>query len=96
MFIYRDDFRELSYYLIKNNCGADIFFTNIGQVDFVLLLHECPGKAFAEQLLSKLKNLPGILAAYLINLESVKEASGLLEEMELHLIPYTTSKNKPK
>ena len=96
MFIYKDDFFEISYYLIRNYCGADVLFGNIGMVDYILLIHECPGKAFAEQIVAKLKRVPNILAAYFLDMDQVKDAASLLEEMELHLIPITSSKNKQK
>ena len=51
MFVHEDDFLELSYYLVKNNCGADVLFSNIGQVDYILFLHDCPGKPFAEKVI---------------------------------------------
>lgn len=96
MFVHEDDFLEINYYLVRNNCGADILFNNIGQVDFILFIHDCPGNAFAEQMVTKLKAIPSILAAYLIDFTQIKDAASLLEEMELHLIPHNASKNKLK
>jgi hypothetical protein len=43
-------------------------------------------------MVSKLKDLPNILTAYLLDFTQIKDAASLLEEMELHLIPHASSK----
>lgn len=77
MYVYEDDNDRLTYYLIKNKVNGKFLIPELPAIDFFLFLYENVA-VDREELVTKLKAIPSILAAYTFEAEEIGSAQNII------------------
>ena len=86
LFHYFDSDHQLSYYLISNYNPEGKLFRAHKTTDFFILVH---GRVTSEEvlnLINKIKSIKGVLTAYHPDINSFKDFSLFLSDLELHMV----------
>jgi len=84
-YVYEESENLISYYFISNrNQESEILLQEQKKIDFFLII--IGTKATTGNLLSKIKNIPNVQTAFLINTNTIKSFSNLMEDIEMHLM----------
>jgi hypothetical protein len=86
LYLYRDEECRNTYSLICNRSAEKILFPELKQTDFILLVEGPFKKSQMNRLIHILKAIPNILTAFEIQALSLKNFTGFLDDLELHLM----------
>ncbi|NOY38077.1 MAG: IPExxxVDY family protein [Chlorobi bacterium] len=80
VFFFNDETRKISYFLIQNRSPEGFLVTEWPTFDFLLIIPELIESNLQKNLLSQLKKVPGIQAAFLMNPADISNPARLLIE----------------
>ncbi|MCX6286934.1 MAG: IPExxxVDY family protein [Bacteroidetes bacterium] len=86
LYFYLDEECRNSYYLICNRSEEKVLFPELKQTDFVMLVEGPFKKTQLDRLLKTIRAIPNVLTAFEIQVSSLKNFSGFLADLELHLM----------
>ncbi|MCX6280600.1 MAG: IPExxxVDY family protein [Bacteroidetes bacterium] len=86
LYLYEDVESRNIYYLICNRSEDKVLFPELKQTDFILLVEGPFKRTQLNRLISSIKAIPNVLMAFDIKPESLKNLSGFLADLELHLM----------
>jgi hypothetical protein len=97
LYFYLDEECRNSYYLISNRSEEKVLFPELKQTDFIMLVEGPFKKTRLDRLLKTIRTIPNVLTAFEIQVGSLKNFSGFLSDLELHLmkIKKESKTNKP-
>jgi len=97
LYFYVDEECRNSFYLISNRSEDKVLFPELKQTDFVLLVEGPFRKARLDRLLKIIRTIPNVLTAFEVQAGSLKNFTGFLTDLELHMMNITKeNKNKAK
>jgi len=85
-YYYFDEQLSAKIYLIANSTDGGKLIPSKKEIDFFVLFKEFQSAEYADFALSKLRTVSNVLAVFKLDLNSIKEADILLEQVELHEI----------
>ncbi|MEI6575478.1 MAG: IPExxxVDY family protein [Bacteroidota bacterium] len=85
----------IDFFLIANKSPDGILLPDLRQADFFLVIHGPFSKESQDRFIKTAKTIPGVLAAFRIEITKQKKIDNFLGELEMHMIAYE-SKGKGK
>ena len=85
-YYYYDEQLSAKMYLISNSTEGGKLIPSKKEIDYFVLFKEFQSAEFAESILPKLRGVSNVLAVFKLDLNSIKEADILLEQVEIHEI----------
>jgi len=85
-YYYYNEQLSAKIYLIANSTNEGKLIPSKKEIDYFLLFKEFQSVEYAESILPKLRSVSNVLAVFKLDLNSIKEADILLEQVELHEI----------
>jgi hypothetical protein len=79
-FVYTDEDKYLTYYLISNRCADGILFPEIKNFDFLIQINGETSDARTREFLKKLKSVEVISACYRLEPGKIKGVRDVLQE----------------
>ncbi len=83
-FYFRDDNDFNAYYLLGNRSQESVLLPELKQTDYLLLVEGPFKKLQKENLLKVIRNAQGVLTAFEIRFETIKNYDVMLNDLELH------------
>ena len=93
--LHEDADLKTHFCLIANHHPQGKLIPAIGQVDYFLLATEPLESGILDTVITKIRNIPQVLAAYRIDPSKVRDFGTLLAEMELHLLSSARKQGRP-
>jgi hypothetical protein len=85
-YYYYDEQLSAKMYLIGNSTDGGKLIPSKKEIDYFLLFKEFQSTEYADSTLSKLRAVSNVLAVFKLDLNNIKEADILMEQVELHEI----------
>jgi len=85
-YYYYNEQLSAKMYLIANSTNEGKLIPSKKEIDYFLLFKEFQSTEYADSVLPKLRSVNNVLAVFKLDLNSIKEADILLEQVELHEI----------
>jgi len=85
---------KLEYYLLSNGQKGSNLIAEKKEFNYFMLLQGPLMDTFAAEAISKLRQIPNLISAYIIHSSSIKSISALLEEIELHMLEENREEKK--
>jgi len=86
LFQYIDPDTNLSFYLLSNFNPEGKLFRALRTTDFFILIHGRVKENEVEDLLAGIKKIKGVLTAYKMDIDSIKDFGLFLSDLELHMV----------
>jgi hypothetical protein len=98
-YLFRDEERLNTYYLIANRSQDFVLVPELKQFDFLLVVEGAIGTGEKEFLLKIIRGIPGVLTVVENELTGIKNYENLLTDVEMHMMNIqksTSLKYQPK
>lgn len=86
LFYYNDTDSLINYYFFSNHNQEGKLFPAQKTIDYFLLINGLIAESKLEQLVSAIRSRNGIIAAYKLDLEKIKNYEDFLTDLELYMI----------
>ncbi|MBE9491437.1 MAG: IPExxxVDY family protein [Bacteroidetes bacterium] len=86
LYIYYDSDKRTYFYLVSNHHPDGKLFSSLKQTDYFLLIKEHVNDHSKQKIIKTIRDIPGVLTAYMIDMNTVKHVNYLLSDLEMHLM----------
>ena len=86
LYIYYDSDNRTYFYLVSNHHPDGKLFSSLKQTDYFLLIKEHVNNHSKQKIIKTIRDIPGVLTAYMIDMNTVKHVNHLLSDLEMHLM----------
>lgn len=92
LFYYSDNDNLINYYFFSNHNQEGKLFPAQKTIDYFLLINGMVGDDKLQQFVKAIRNKPGIIAAYNLDLKKIKNYEDFLTDLELYMMEIIQSK----
>ncbi|MCD4729437.1 MAG: IPExxxVDY family protein [Bacteroidales bacterium] len=92
LFHYTDTDSLINYYFFSNHNQEGKLFPAQKTIDYFLLINGLIAENKLQQLVSAIRNRPGVIAAYNLDLKKIKNYEDFLTDLELYMMEIMQSK----
>lgn len=92
LYYYLDNDNLINYYFFSNHNQEGKLFPAQKTIDYFLLINGLIAEDKLQQLVSHIRNKPGVIAAYKLDLKKIKNYEDFLTDMELYMMEILQSK----
>ena len=92
LFYYSDTDSLINYYFFSNHNQEGKLFPSQKSIDYFLLINGMMDDEALQNLVSKIRIRPGIIAAYKLDLQKIKNYQDFLTDLELYMMEIKQSK----
>lgn len=88
MFYYYDDYEKVEYFLLANKSNNSVVFPVLSQVDYLLIMRDQDNIKKIEKLITKIKNIPNVLAVFTADKGKIKNFNTIISKLEEEILNY--------
>jgi hypothetical protein len=86
LYVFNNLDQRCYYFLIANHHADGKLLNTLGQVDYFLIVTQLLSKEDISRTVSNLRNINGVLTAYRVESNKVRDMDLLLNDLEMHLM----------